>query len=185
MEGNLYYVSSNWSGVYLRNGPGGRETNYENIMSVPRDSLVSVLESNINGWAKVDYNGVIGYMSEAFLTPVNKKKDTYKVPQSTELPFNDVGTNDWYYSSIKYTYQKGIIKGATETEFRPNAKFSRGMLVTILWRMEGEPKVTNAKEFADVASGKYYYNAIKWATSKGIVNGYSNGKFGPEDNITR
>ena len=185
MEGNLYYVSSNWSGVYLRNGPGGRETNYENIMSVPRDSLVSVLESNINGWAKVDYNGVIGYMSEAFLTPVNKKKDTYKVPQSTELPFNDVGTNDWYYSSIKYTYQKGIIKGATETEFRPNAKFSRGMLVTILWRMEGEPKVTNAKEFADVTSGKYYYNAIKWATSKGIVNGYSNGKFGPEDNITR
>ena len=154
-------------------------------MSVPRDSLVSVLKSNINGWAKVDYNGVIGYMSEAFLTPVNKKKDTYKVPQSTELPFNDVGTNDWYYSSIKYTYQKGIIKGATETEFRPNAKFSRGMLVTILWRMEGEPKVTNAKEFADVTSGKYYYNAIKWATSKGIVNGYSNGKFGPEDNITR
>ena len=96
-----------------------------------------------------------------------------------------MGTNDWYYSSIKYTYQKGIIKGATETEFRPNAKFSRGMLVTILWRMESEPKVTNAKEFADVTSGKYYYNAIKWATSKGIVNGYSNGKFGPEDNITR
>ena len=113
------------------------------------------------------------------------KKVTLNVANQKEAIFNDVTADDWYYTAVKYTYQKGIIKGATSTEFRPNAKFSRGMLVTILWRMEGEPKVTNAKEFADVTSGKYYYNAIRWATSKGIVNGYSNGKFGPEDNITR
>ena len=113
------------------------------------------------------------------------KKVTLNVANQKEAIFDDVTADDWYYTAVKYTYQKGIIKGATSTEFRPNAKFSRGMLVTILWRMEGEPKVTNAKEFADVTSGKYYYNAIRWATSKGIVNGYSNGKFGPEDNITR
>ena len=136
--------------------------------------------------AAVDQNGLIKSVSCGTTKITAQVGDkTAELILTVVLPFKDVNEQDWYYNSVKYCYEKGIIKGATETEFRPSAKFSRGMLVTILWRMEGEPKVTNAKEFADVTSGKYYYNAIRWATSKGIVNGYSNGKFGPEDNITR
>ena len=152
----------------------------------PDDIEAPVWSSENENIATVDQNGFIKSVSCGTTRITAQVGDkTAELILTVALPFTDVSEQDWYYNSIKYCYEKGIIKGATETEFRPSAKFSRGMLVTILWRMEGEPKVTNAKEFADVTSGKYYYNAIKWATSKGIVNGYSNGKFGPEDNITR
>ena len=152
----------------------------------PDDIGEPVWRSENESIATVDQNGLIKSVSCGTTKITAQVGDkTAELILTVVLPFKDVNEQDWYYNSVKYCYEKGIIKGATETEFRPSAKFSRGMLVTILWRMEGEPKVTNAKEFADVTSGKYYYNAIKWATSKGIVNGYSNGKFGPEDNITR
>ena len=101
------------------------------------------------------------------------------------VPFKDVGLGDWFYDAVKYCSEKGIILGATETEFRPSKNITRGMIVTILWRMEGEPIITDGKEFPDVSSGQYYGKAVKWAASKGIVNGYNNGNFGPNDNITR
>ena len=110
--------------------------------------------------------------------------DTYTVLKSTRPNCNDVNPNDWYYTAIKYTYQNGIISGATDTEFRPSAKITRGMIVTILWRMEGSPKVTGVKDFTDV-KGQYYYDAVRWAAKKGIVNGYGDGRFGPNANITR
>ena len=74
--------------------------------------------------------------------------------------------------------------GATDTEFRPTKNITRGMIVTILWRMEGKPKVTGIEDFPDV-TGQYYYNAVRWAAKNKIVSGYNNGKFGPNDNITR
>ena len=183
--GNLYYVSSNSTSVYLRTGPGGAESNYTNITALPKDTVVSMLQTGINGWAKVSWNGITGYMSEQYLSPVNTKLDEYTVPISTELPFEDVATDAWYYTCVKYTYEKGMIQGATTTEFRPTKNITRGMIVTILWRMEGEPKLTGGKAFSDVTSGQYYYQAVKWASSKGIVNGYNSGKFGPNDAITR
>ena len=183
--GNLYYVSSNSSSVYLRNGPGGTGTGDQNIASLPKDTIVSMLQPNINGWAKVSWNGTVGYMSEQYLTPVNTIKDVYKVPTNTELPFEDVATDAWYYEAIKYTYKNRILQGATETEFRPDKNITRGMIVTILYRMEGEPTVTSGKDFPDVSIKQYYGNAVKWASAKNIVNGYNNGNFGPNDNITR
>ena len=110
--------------------------------------------------------------------------DTYTVLKSTRPNCKDVDTDDWYYNAIKYTYQNGIISGATETEFRPNAKITRGMIVTILWRMEGSPKVTGVEDFTDV-TGQYYYDAVRWAAKNGVVNGYGDGRFGPNANITR
>ena len=77
------------------------------------------------------------------------------------------------------------MQGATETEFRPDKNITRGMIVTILYRMEGEPTVTSGKDFPDVSIKQYYGNAVKWASAKNIVNGYNNGNFGPNDNITR
>ena len=110
--------------------------------------------------------------------------DTYTVLKSTRPNCNDVNPNDWYYDAIKYTYQNEIISGATSTEFRPSAKITRGMIVTILWRMEGSPKVTGVEDFADV-KGQYYYDAVRWAAKNGVVNGYGDGRFGPNANITR
>ena len=101
-----------------------------------------------------------------------------------ETIFNDVKTSDWYYDSVKYAFATGMIYGNTDTTFNPKGNLTRGMLVTILHRMEGFPTGTG-KNFSDVKQGQYYYDAVKWAAGAKVVSGYDNGKFGPNDNITR
>ena len=112
-------------------------------------------------------------------------KDT--VTSSYGIPFTDVPSQSWFFSSVKYTYERGIILGTSETTFNPNTKLTRGMLVTILHRMEGKPTPTTQNKFNDVYKALYYYDAIRWATEKGIVHGYDDGSgnFGPDDNVTR
>ena len=183
--GNLYYVSSNYTSVFLRNGPGGAGSGYINIAALLKDTVVSVLQTGINGWAKVKYNDLEGYMSEDYLTPVNTVKDTYKVPSISELPFVDVDADNWYYNSVKYCYDNKIIMGTTNETFSPNTNVTRGNLVTILWRMEGSPKVSGNLSFPDVKETDYYYEAVKWAEKTGVVHGYDTGKFGPNNNISR
>ena len=150
-----------------------------------------VWSSSNNSVATVSQAGVVTGVKSGTATITAMAKDgtgvkkTYKVTvKLTDLPFRDVIVSDWFYSSVKYTYQNGIISGATSTEFRPNAKITRGMIVTILWRMEGSPKVTGVKDFTDV-KGQYYYDAVRWAAKNGVVNGYGDGRFGPNANITR
>lgn len=181
MSGNLYYVSSDYTSVLLRSAPGGGS----NLASVPKDAIVSVIQTGINGWAKVNYNGKEGYMSEAYLTQVNTKKDVYSVPPLSELPFEDVDVENWYYNSVKYCYDNKIILGTTNTTYNPNGKLTRGQLVTILWRMEGSATTAGAVRFPDVKQGTYYYEAIKWATNNKIVSGYNEGTFKPNNQITR
>ena len=120
----------------------------------------------------------------------NKKVEINTQNQGTKLSFKDVPENEWYYEAVKYVYEKKIILGYNTTTFAPNDKITRGMLVTILYRMEGSPKVTAVSKFSDVQNTKeYYYNAVNWAVANNIVSGYSDpkskGKFGPDDNITR
>ena len=100
-------------------------------------------------------------------------------------PFTDVYAKDWYASAVEYTYNKGILLGTSSTTFNPNTKLTRGMLVTILHRMEGKPTPKTQNKFSDVSKSQYYYDAVVWATEKGIIHGYDNGKFGPDDTITR
>ena len=102
-----------------------------------------------------------------------------------DTPFTDVYANDWYASAVEYTYNKGILLGTSSTTFNPNTKLTRGMLVTILHRMEGKPTPKTQNKFSDVSKSQYYYDAVVWATEKGIIHGYDNGKFGPDDTITR
>ena len=154
--------------------------------------IYSRIENNSAKWtssnekvAKVDaYGKVTGVgIGDATITAkIGNKSVSYNV--HVQLPFIDVKKSDWYYNAVEYTYINGIISGATETEFRPNAKITRGMIVTILWRMEGSPKVTGVKDFTDV-TGQYYYDAVRWAAKNGVVNGYGDGRFGPNANITR
>lgn len=137
------------------------------------------------------YSIVIISMDRNYLTSAErngivnsfKVKDTVKVTNG--IPFMDVKKSDWYYDSVKYVSSNKIITGTTDYTYNPSGKLTRGMLATILWRMEGMPKATKGINFPDVKTTDWYYEAIKWAYANKIVSGYSTGKFGPKDNVTR
>jgi len=101
------------------------------------------------------------------------------------LKFKDVAKEAWYYDYVKLMAEKGYMNGISETEFAPDATLTRGMFVTVLYRVEGEPKVDSEIAFTDVAAGKYYENAVKWAAANGIVLGVSETEFAPEAEVTR
>ena len=101
------------------------------------------------------------------------------------LSFTDVSETDWYYEEVKTLVGKGMMNGVSATEFSPDAFVSRGMLVTILYRMENCPAVKSETNFSDVPEGQWYTEAVMWAAEKGIVNGYGDGNFGPNDPVTR
>ena len=103
----------------------------------------------------------------------------------SKFPFKDVSRSGAFYDAVKYLYENDIMNGTSKTEFSPNAELTRGMVVTILYRMEGEPLTAGAKTFSDVKAGLYYSKAVDWAAEKNIVNGFSDGTFKPEQPVTR
>ena len=123
------------------------------------------------------YNPAIKYVSGKLIVTSLSDKD--------ENPFSDVSEYAWYVTAVKYVYNEGLMKGTTNTLFSPTSNITRGMMVTILYRMEGEPKVWSTNPFTDVDEDEYYYDAIRWANSEHIVQGYGNGRFGPNDALTR
>ena len=116
---------------------------------------------------------------------MTKNVTVYAGWRRTELPFIDVRGDDWFYDDVAYVYENGLMNGTSETTFSPYISTTRGMIVTILYRMEGKPAVFEACPFTDVKAGAYYERAIVWAAENGIVKGYGNGCFGPDDQITR
>jgi len=101
------------------------------------------------------------------------------------MQFTDVAQDAWYADAVRYVKEKGLMSGTSETSFSPDAVTSRGMIVTILWRMDGSPAQTGASSFSDVADGQYYSDAAMWAAANRIVGGYEDGRFAPNDPITR
>ena len=101
------------------------------------------------------------------------------------MPFTDVHTNDWFYNDVAYVYEAGLFAGTSDTTFSPYASMTRGMLVTVLYRLEGRPSVTGTSVFDDVARGAYYEKAVIWAAEHKIVNGTGGAKFSPDANVTR
>ena len=99
-------------------------------------------------------------------------------------PFADVAEGAWYYDAVAYASQNGLMNGVSADSFAPDATTSRGMIVTILYRLEDSPSAAQA-DFADVAAGAYYAGAVAWASANGIVTGYGDGTFGPDTAITR
>ncbi|MEE0511641.1 MAG: leucine-rich repeat protein [Peptococcaceae bacterium] len=98
--------------------------------------------------------------------------------------FNDVVPDAWYTDAVQYAYDNGLMTGTSATTFEPNTTTTRGMIVSMLHRLEGSPAVGIA-DFSDVASGDWYADPVAWAASEGIVGGYGDGTFGPNDPITR
>ena len=106
-------------------------------------------------------------------------------PVKSELPFTDVTPEDWFYTAVEYLYNEGIMNGTSETEFSPEYELNRATVVTILYRLEGEPEVETAGTFSDVEEGEWYTAAVEWAASVGIVKGYEDGTFAPKKAVTR
>ena len=107
-----------------------------------------------------------------------------KPEKPTDLPFTDL-TQDWYMDSIRYVYEHELMYGTTDTTFAPDEALTRGMFVTMLYRMEGKPEVTGNTSFTDVPANMYYAPAIAWASANGVVYGTSETAFSPEGKITR
>ncbi|MFR8404563.1 MAG: S-layer homology domain-containing protein, partial [Monoglobus pectinilyticus] len=117
---------------------------------------------------------------------VSASPEPTKNPSSWTNPFNDVNTSDWFYDGVKYVNENGLMNGIETDTFGPYENITRGMFVTVLHRMENQPKtdMTNFG-FTDVPEGSYYREAIGWASANGVVNGYTDTEFAPDQIITR
>ena len=139
----------------------------------------------------------IGWYSERSL--MNKVSDVYLTrdmtvyagwrvdenPNTGANPFTDVSEKDWFYGDVMFVYENGLMLGTSKTLFSPYGTATRGMMATILWRMEGSPAPKGKNSFTDVEAGKWYADAITWTAENGIFAGYGKDKFGPDDPITR
>ena len=106
-------------------------------------------------------------------------------PDIVANPFTDVSEKDWFYNDAMFVYKNGLMLGTSKTLFSPHGTVTRGMMATILWRMEGSLAPKGENSFTDVEAGRWYADAITWTTENGIFAGYSKDKFGPDDPITR
>lgn len=100
-------------------------------------------------------------------------------------PFADAAPTAWYHDGVHYCLENGLMRGVSGGEFLPDGSTTRAQLVTILWRLEGSPETTGAVRFGDVAGGAWYTQAVRWAAGCGVVKGYDDGRFGPDDAVTR
>ena len=105
--------------------------------------------------------------------------------EPVDEPFVDVAEGDWFYDAVVYAYQNELMDGVGGNRFAPNSETTRAQLVTILYRLEGQPAVSGDLPFTDVESGTWYTDAVLWAAQNGIVNGVTDTTFAPGDNITR
>ena len=139
----------------------------------------------------------IGWYSDRSLT--NKVSEVYLTrdltvyagwrvdenPSTVENPFTDVSEKDWFFDDVLFVYDYGLMVGTGKTLFSPHETVTRGMMATILWRMEGSPIPKGKNRFTDVEAGKRYADAITWTAENGIFADYDKDRFKPDDPITR
>ena len=159
----------------VQNGEGIPAIIVEHCFLTGTDFKYMNTEDKLKKLAEADGKAIVDYYK---LSP--------KITRKKLVPFDDVYVDDWYAKSVKFTYENNIIKGYNSSTFAPDDKISRAMIVTMLYRMEGSPKVSAKNNFSDVTANEWYTNAIIWAYENGIIHGYEGiNKFGPNDNILR
>ena len=99
--------------------------------------------------------------------------------------FTDVDQDLWYHEAIDYVIENGIMVGITDTTFEPETLTTRAQIVRVLWNIEGNPAPDGKADFSDVPEDKWYSDAVAWASENGIVSGYGDHTFGPDDSLTR
>lgn len=135
----------------------------------------------------MDEEGNVYFLSDILMTDVSGKTlyATYQYIWRDPGPFEDVGEDDWFYEYVKYCYQNGIMNGTSEDTFDPYYGATRAEVVTVLYRMAGEPEVTAGTSFGDVPAGEWFAGAVAWAAEEGIAKGYGDGTFKPYSLVTR
>lgn len=131
------------------------------------------------------HNGAFTTVQEAYTQGILTKKDISSIYcVKTGSPFRDVMLEDWFYSAVRYAFEKKLMNGISDDEFQPDGTMTRAMLVTVLWRTAGSPK--NSKSiYSDVEDDTWYSDAVAWASSNGYVNGVGYGRFAPKSPVTR
>ena len=132
------------------------------------------------------------------ITPQGDNRYTFKMPRSAvtveasfqllapwSSPYADVNTGDWFYGAVEYVVESGLMTGTSATTFEPDATLTRAMMATVLWAMEGGPVVNYAMAYTDVDSDDWFAEAVRWATSEGVVNGVGDNAYAPNDPLTR
>ncbi len=147
--------------------------------------------------SKISFTVTDGSESETYIVNISEntvnadrpdREDTATSPTTPTAPsmsFTDIRSTDWFYDAVKYMFDNELMNGVSDTLFAPNTELTRAMFVTILHRIEGTPSASASVTFADVEDGAWYEDAVKWASSNGIVNGYSDVQFAPNDSVTR
>ena len=126
-----------------------------------------------------------GHTYENGVCTVCGAKDPDYVAPAWNNPFNDVAEGDWFYEGVKFVHQSGLFNGTAADTFSPNAPMTRGMLVSVLWRLDGKTAPKAACTFTDVDAKAYYADAVAWAAENGVVNGIGESRFAPEGEVTR
>lgn len=155
-NGNVIEVTKNANGQYVFNQP---------------DTQVTI---------KVTYKKAV--------TPDEPQKPEEPEPPQGDNwnnPFTDVPKGAWYNDAVRYVYENGLMVGLAPNNFGANVTTDRGQLVTMLWRMAGEPQATNGADFSDVSNNAYYANAVAWAAENGITSGFEDGTFRPQTGLSR
>lgn len=171
---------------------GTREYEDGDVISIKKNDKMTFKAKTDKGYVAVwTYKGE-SYVGDEFTVKMGSKdaklyvefmdKDDIRL---TELPFRDVSKRDWYYDDVVYVYRKGYMDGMSSTRFGGELNTTRGQIVTILWRLTGEPRATKRNPFTDVSSSQYYYDAISWAYDAGVVDGFDAYTFKPDQNVTR
>ena len=195
-----YYVSSSSSSsgsssytVTVSSATNGKVTVSPTRAAKDDDVIITVIPDD--GYV-LDALTVKDASGKAIAIAESNGKYTFKMPgsavtvsatfkaESSSLPFTDVDTGDWFYEAVQYAYENGMMNGVGNNLFAPSSNLTRGMIAQVLYNLEGTPAAGNGV-FTDVVTDQWYADAVNWAAANDIVGGYGNGKFGPEDDITR
>lgn len=174
LDGTYSFASFN----YFVLDQGGGMSMFDGVKILKNDGMLDV--EALETYITENLGGVIG---EEYAEVDNRI--TYTDGEDALLGFTDLSDDAWYSDSAKYVLENGLMKGVTDTTFAPNENLTRAMLVTVLYRAEGEPATNRSIPFSDIDMGAYYANAVSWAKQNGIVNGVSENEFAPDESITR
>ncbi|MDR3148394.1 MAG: S-layer homology domain-containing protein [Oscillospiraceae bacterium] len=183
-----YYTDASWSQFIKKLDAAKKIADNSSSKQYQVDVALLQLEDAMDKLEETGSSGSSGGGGGGGGTAQNPASDSTGSQQQTggtATAFNDVTASDWFSEDVIYAVENNLMNGISDSEFAPKNNITRAMLVTILYRYSDSPNVSGGKEFSDVPAGKWYSDAVNWASSNGIVNGYANGNFGTNDDITR